>query len=301
SQIIPEWTNITLDNFELNLLQEQPDEASIYLYSNPMFLYKFLYFSSSSFTADSIRVRFGSGFLNFLFINQLISVLVTLLSGNLKLTKSERSELVEIIFGHIDFSLEMKFDNNQIVSIVTALLMSDVPHCFEQVFLTWKMWTIFTTEEQNKMLEVIVCNNYSEHEVKEKYREETLVMLYLFVLNKDTDNSSMCESFKNGITKIYGGAEGSDYNKVSTPLEYVEWYLFSVGEFNTVLLNLPNVFKSLNDFDLINLKKLVKIYLATNGKYLHSIHSNRKYKTHICYALTKFTQLNDQNRNEGVF
>ncbi|KAI5169354.1 hypothetical protein PAEPH01_0643 [Pancytospora epiphaga] len=202
------------------LMQGQLDVASVYSYSNSMFLDEFLHSPSPIFTADSIRVRFGSGFLNFLSTNQLTGVLMILLSRDLELTKAERSELVEMIFGCIDFSLNMRFNDNQIASIVTALLLTDVPHCFEQVFLTWKMWKVFTTEEQEKMLEGVI--NQID---KMKYDKETLVMLYLFVLNRDAINSNVCKVFKEHIIKTYGRSHTFHTlknDKYLDPIEYIK-------------------------------------------------------------------------------
>ncbi|KAI5168526.1 hypothetical protein PAEPH01_0207 [Pancytospora epiphaga] len=282
------------------LMQQQLENVSVYSYSNSMFLKNFLKFPSPIFTVDSIRVRFGSGFLNFLSTDQLIHVLATLLSSKLELTSAERTELVGMIFGCIDFSLEMNFNNDQIVSIVTVLLRSDVPHCFEQVFLTWKMWKVFTTEEQERILEVIGFNIDTVDEIGVKCGKETLVMLYLFVLNRDTDNSSMCEAFKESIVRRYGETQVLKKRDILDPCKYIKKNLLASNMLDTSLLDLPNVSKRLNDVILIKFKKLVRQNTSTKNRWPHSNHYGKRYKIHICYALTKFTLENAHSNSEGV-
>ncbi|KAI5175258.1 hypothetical protein PAEPH01_2127 [Pancytospora epiphaga] len=76
---------------------------------------------------------------------------------------------------------------------VVAMMRSNVPDYFEQVFLTWKMWYSFTIEEQELMLK----------DIKKEYKREILVMLYLFVVNRDENNLQQCEIFKNEIKNQY--------------------------------------------------------------------------------------------------
>ncbi|KAI5179056.1 hypothetical protein PAEPH01_2596, partial [Pancytospora epiphaga] len=287
----------TVSYAEQNLLQVFND-VSVYSYSNSMFLNRFLYFPSSNFTADSIRVRFGSGFLNFLSTNQLIRVLVTLLNRNLKLTETERTELVGIIFGCIDFSLEMSFDNTQVVNIVTALLMSDVPFCFEQVFLTWKMWKVFTIMEQIQMLWGVVGKIDHENETKKKYEKETMVMLYLFILNKDVANSNACEVFKQHIIKIYGNSHILNNDKIRISSKYIREILLIGNKLDTSLLDLPKMLKNLNNTDLTKFKNSIRRCISIRTEEVYSTHFGKRYKIHICYILTKFTPENTQNNNE---
>ncbi|KAI5168755.1 hypothetical protein PAEPH01_0393 [Pancytospora epiphaga] len=286
-----------ISNFEQNLVRQRPYVISVYSYSNPMFLYFFLHFPLSIFTLDSIRMRFGSGLLNFLSIDQVIRVLIALLNKDLKLTKAERQELVEMIFGHIDFSLKMRFNNNQIVSIVTALLSSDVPHCFEQVFLTWKMWKVFTTEEQEKMLEDVIGDNNQVDEMK--YKKETLVMLYLFILNRDEVNSSKCEVFKECIIEVYGITYIFNDYEFLTPSRYIKRNLLISDRLDTSLLDLPRVLRNLDDFNLTKFKELTRLCICTVNGRLRSTYYGKRYKIHIFYALTKFTREITENNNEG--
>ncbi|KAI5169415.1 hypothetical protein PAEPH01_0690 [Pancytospora epiphaga] len=285
-------------NLEENSIQQQPDGTCIYSYSNTQFLFLFLYLPSANFTIDSLRTRFGTGFLNFLSTDQLIRVLITLLERNLRLTKVERSELVEMIFGYIDFSLKMKFNNNQIVSIVTELMLSDVPHCFEQVFLTWKMWKVFTIEEQEQMLKNITSNIEQVNEIKMKYEKETLVMLYLFVLNKDAANSCMCEILKKGIVKIYGKTQ---FVNVNFNLDKYIKLNFPVADIlDTSLLDLPNILKNYDNIDLSEFKEFIRQTMRITNGSLRLIFHGRKYKIHTCYVFTKFTQISDQNGDKNV-
>ncbi|KAI5169724.1 hypothetical protein PAEPH01_0945 [Pancytospora epiphaga] len=282
------------------LMQQQLENVSVYSYSNSMFLKNFLKFPSPIFTVDSIRVRFGSGFLNFLSTNQLIQVLAALLSSKLELTSAERTELVGMIFGCIDFSLEMNFNNDQIVSIVTALLRSDISHCFEQVFLTWKMWKVFTMEEQEKVLKAIVFNTDTVDEIGVKYEKETLVMLYLFILNRDTANSSKCEAFKESIVKRYGETQALDDEDILDPYKYIKKNLSTSNMLDTSLLDLPNVLKKLKGAGLTNFKKIVRQNTSINNGLVYSNYYGKRYKIHICYALTKFTLENGQSNSGGV-
>ncbi|KAI5181960.1 hypothetical protein PAEPH01_2845, partial [Pancytospora epiphaga] len=265
-QVIPDEVD-TMSGYEYDPVQRRFDENEIYSYSNLTFLNKLLHYPSSSFTVNSIRIRFGSGFLNFLSTDQLIRVLVALLSNSVELTKPERSELVEIIFGHIDFSLEMGFNNGQIVSIVTALLMSDVPHCFEQVFLTWKMWKVFTMEEQEKMLKNVINNASLKDKNKKWYKRDTLVMLYLFVLNRDAANSSMCNVFKELVINIYDGIQALYNDAVPDPLKYIKWNLFTADMLDTSLLELPNILKGLDNSTLIEFKDDMMVYLSSKKRF----------------------------------
>ncbi|KAI5183695.1 hypothetical protein PAEPH01_2956, partial [Pancytospora epiphaga] len=126
---------------------------SPYNYPNGIFLSMLLcYHPGPHLTADSIRTRFKTGFLASLTTNQIVRVLTALLSKNLCFSPEERKELVEMVFGQIDFSLGENYNNDQIIRIITAILNSDVSECFEEVFLTHKMWYIFTSEEQERVL-----------------------------------------------------------------------------------------------------------------------------------------------------
>ncbi|KAI5175110.1 hypothetical protein PAEPH01_2119 [Pancytospora epiphaga] len=204
-----------------------------------------------------------------------------------------------MIFGHIDFSLEMNFNTKQIVSIVTTLLRSGVPNCFEQVFLTWKMWKVFTTKEQEKMLEGVISDTNQVDKIRLKYEKEILVMLYLFVLNKDTVNSSKCGVLMKSIIKIYGRTNILNDDEKLTPLKYIERNLLSADTLDTSLLDLPGVLKKLNTTNLISFKSLVRQCIgATEGK-LTSTYFGKRYKIHIYYTFTKFTQENAQSNNEG--
>ncbi|KAI5169729.1 hypothetical protein PAEPH01_0950 [Pancytospora epiphaga] len=301
------WKNLLMTteqkkirNYYKTQMQQQLNNISVYSYSNSMFLDKFLNSPLSNFTVDSIRIRFSSGFLNFLSTDQLTRVLTTLLSKDLKFTIAERSGLVEMIFGHIDLSLERYFNNNQIVRIVTALLSSDVPHCFEQVFLTWKMWRVFTTKEQEQMLENAVIDINQADKAREGYKKETLVMLYLFILNRDAVNSSICVIFKECIVKIHGRPWILDNVDILNSHEYIEKNLAAANMLDTSLLDLPNVLKKLSDTNLTKFKDFVKQDINTEKGMLYSTCFGKRYKIHICYALTKFTREIAQNNDEGV-
>ncbi|KAI5177024.1 hypothetical protein PAEPH01_2433, partial [Pancytospora epiphaga] len=301
------WSNLLMAtgqkkirNHYKRLMQQQLENVSVYSYSNSMFLNGFINFPSPIFTVDSIRVRFGSGFLNFLSTDQLIHVLATLLSSKLELTSAERTELVGMIFGCIDFSLEMNFNNDQIVRIVTTLLRSDSPHYFEQVFLTWKMWKVFTAEEQEKVLEAIVFNTDTVDEIGVKYGKETLVMLYLFILNRDTVNSNKCEALKESIVKRYGETQALDDEDILDPYKYIKKNLSTSDTLDPSLLDLPNVLKKLKGTDLTNFKKFVRQNTSVNYGPVYSDYYGRRYKIHIFYALTKFTLENAQSNSGGV-
>ncbi|KAI5176655.1 hypothetical protein PAEPH01_2417, partial [Pancytospora epiphaga] len=115
-------------------------DMSPYSHSNSVFLCMLFYYPGPYLTADSIRTRFKTGLLGTLSTNQIIRTLTALLNKNLCLSLEERRELVETVFGQIDFSLDVEYSKNQTIKIITAILKSDVPEFFEEVFLTWKMW-----------------------------------------------------------------------------------------------------------------------------------------------------------------
>ncbi|KAI5170905.1 hypothetical protein PAEPH01_1541, partial [Pancytospora epiphaga] len=175
--------------------------------------------------------------------------------------------------------------------------MSDIPHCFEQVFLTWKMWKVFTMKEQEKMLEGIIYNIDQMDEIRKGYERETVVMLYLFVLNRDTDNSYMCEIFKESIIKSFGEIRVLYDGDISKALKYIKWHLFTADKLDTSLLDLPNI---LNSSSLAEIKEFVKTHLSSKRRYLSSAYPSKKYEIHLCYALTKFTRVRAQNDNESV-
>ncbi|KAI5177068.1 hypothetical protein PAEPH01_2458 [Pancytospora epiphaga] len=298
AKIIDENPSVVLIS-EQNLIPQLFGNDFVYEYSNSLFLFLFLHFPSPSFTADSIRVRFGSGFLSFLSIDQSVRVLAVLLSSELELTNTERCELVELIFGCFDFSLEMNFNNDQIVSIVEALLSSNVPYCFEQVFLTWKMWKVFTTEEQERMLKSVIINKMDKARIK--YDRETLMMLYLFVLNRDEANANSCEVFKVRILEMYGEPQVLNNDEsLLTFSEYIERILLVANTLDTSLLELPNVLKSFDDIILTEFKKFTRERICAVKGFLNSIYFGKKYKIHICYALTKFTPEKAQDSSESV-
>ncbi|KAI5176592.1 hypothetical protein PAEPH01_2390 [Pancytospora epiphaga] len=117
----------------------QLTEGSPYDYTNSTFLNKLLHSPSLFITAESIRMRFSGQFLSFLSSDQVIRVLIVLLKNKLELAKEDQKEFIEMIFGHIDYSLELVITKDQVVMLVEKMMRSNVPDYFEQVFLTWKM------------------------------------------------------------------------------------------------------------------------------------------------------------------
>ncbi|KAI5168697.1 hypothetical protein PAEPH01_0343 [Pancytospora epiphaga] len=277
----------------------QPAEDPSYEYSNSTFLFNFLHFPSPLITAGSIRVRFGAHFLSFLSSSQLIRVLIALLENKLELSNEDQKEFIETIFGHIDYSLELVITKDQVVVLVEAMMKSNVPDYFEQVYLTWKMWYSFTMEEQELMLK----------DVKREYKRETRMMLYLFVVNRDGNNSRQCEIFKNEIKSQY---KKSRFCDVEYPLEkfvterknhHVKVFFIILNTFDTCLLDIPRVFKSLDNNAIIAFRDFFR-----NSFFIQDIRYSSdilKYKIHVCYAFTKFTpefeQTNDGETNSRLY
>ncbi|KAI5170039.1 hypothetical protein PAEPH01_1197 [Pancytospora epiphaga] len=228
-------------------------------------------------------MRFSGQFLSFLSSDQVIRVLIVLLENKLELASEDQKEFIEMIFGHIDYSLKLVITKDQVVMLVEAMMRSNVSECFEQVFLTWKMWYSFTVNEQELMLK----------NAKREYKREILVMLYLFVVNRDEDNSHQCEIFKNDIKKQYKetGTSNKGYLLADIVMEVGNWQngilRTIIDIFGTCLLDLPLVFKDLNKYDVGAFWNFFK----KNFFYTHhSIKSEvLMYKSHVCYALTKFT------------
>ncbi|KAI5177599.1 hypothetical protein PAEPH01_2489, partial [Pancytospora epiphaga] len=281
-----------------NLIVSQPTEDSSYKYSNSTFLNKLLRFPSPFITADSIRMRFSGQFLSFLSSEQVIRVLIVLLENELELSNEDQKELIEMMFGHIDYSLELVITKEQVVMLVEAMMRSSVPDYFEQVFLTWKMWYSFTIEEQELMLKG----------VKREYKKEILVMLYLFVVNRDEDNSRQCEIFKNNIKDQYKETrvlkERYSLNDVVIKLRKWENRVLCtiLNTFDICLLDIPVVFGSLDKYAITSFRNFFRKY--SFGWCQGNERRILRYKSHVCYAFTKFTseleQANDLEESGDV-
>ncbi|KAI5173111.1 hypothetical protein PAEPH01_1852, partial [Pancytospora epiphaga] len=173
---------------------------------------------------------------------------------------------------------------------ITAILNSDVSECFEEVFLTHKMWYIFTSEEQERVLKN--CYFDLSKDDQKKYKRETLVMLYLFLLNKDETNSKMCREFMKEVVKNYGKGEIYKNNKTLKTLidnydSHTEEILLLIKTFDSCLLNLPSVMRKV---DASSFKAYTRKEFYSPSK-THKYYGAR-YKVHVCYALSKFTMEN---------
>ncbi|KAI5180284.1 hypothetical protein PAEPH01_2723, partial [Pancytospora epiphaga] len=217
---------------------------SPYSYPNSIFLYVLIYYHKPHLTADSIRTRFKTGFLSLLPKDKIIHVLIALVRRELNLSPADRRELIGTVFGQIDFSLEVEYERKEVIEIITAILKSDVPECFEEVFLTWKMWDVFTCEEQVKIL--VECYFKLDRNDRKKYKRETLVMLYLFLFNRNNPNSEMCKLFKKEIIESYGQTiffrRGGRLEHVIAGPSFSESILMDIlSTFDSCLLDLPNI------------------------------------------------------------
>ncbi|KAI5169685.1 hypothetical protein PAEPH01_0918 [Pancytospora epiphaga] len=276
----------------------QSSEGSSYDYSNSTFLNMLLHSPVSFITAESIRMRFSGQFLSFLSSDQVIRVLIVLLENKLELLDEDQKEFIKMIFGHVDYSLELVITKNQVVMLVEAMMKSNVPDYFEQVFLTWKMWYSFTVREQEIMLK----------DVKMKYKREILVMLYLFVMNRDEDNSQQCEIFKDNIKNQYKkpGISKKKSSLANIIIKKGIWLNKAlhiiIDTFDTCLLDIPVVFKDLNKYDVGAFWNFFKENLFS--RYHISKSDALMYKSHVCYALTKFTreigQINSLEQSSNV-
>ncbi|KAI5170323.1 hypothetical protein PAEPH01_1336 [Pancytospora epiphaga] len=260
----------------------QPTEDFSYEYSNSAFLYNFLRSPSPFITADSIRVRLSGQFLSFLSSDQVIRVLIVLLENKLELSKEDQKEFIETIFGHIDYSLELVITKDQVVMLVEAMMRSSVPDYFEYVFLTWKMWYSFTMKEQELMLK----------DAKREHKREILVMLYLFVINKDEDNSQQCEIFKNNIKNLYmkTGIFINGHTLENVVIRKNYWKSIVIHDIlntlDTCLVDIPALFKSIGEKAVTPFCEYLKVYIFAQHK--NSIPHSLRYGIHVCYVLTKF-------------
>ncbi|KAI5176499.1 hypothetical protein PAEPH01_2316, partial [Pancytospora epiphaga] len=285
-------------NYIISILYDKLNMLPPHTLTNGTFLLVLLSSSRPNLTADSIRTRFKMGFLNLLTKNQILRVLSALLRNELTLQKDKRIELVEMVFGHIDFSTEMEFSVDQVTQLIIAILNSEVPECFEQVFLTWKMWGIFGIEQQ----EAIFNSYYLNLEKGRIYYRETLVMLYLFILNRDRPNAEICKNFHSDIKAKYG--EDQVYNENFTlrdvilhPYLHIPNMCHIVNTFDNCLLDLPEVLKKTNTRNLKNFTKM-----EFNMRHKETIFNGQRYKIHFCYVLTKFNQdyFNGENSDIGL-
>ncbi|KAI5170057.1 hypothetical protein PAEPH01_1215, partial [Pancytospora epiphaga] len=292
-KLIKKYESYNMPEQSHSLAISQSAEGSPYDYTNSTFLNKLLHSPSLFITADSIRMRFSGQFLSFLSSDQIIRVLIVLLENKLELAKEDQKEFIEMIFGHIDYSLELVITKDQVVVLVEAMMRSNVPDYFEQVFLTWKMWYSFTENDQETMLK----------DTKKEHKREILVMLYLFVMNKDEDNSQQCEIFKNNIKDQYKetGILKEGYLAKDVVIERNGWVFtllcIILDTFDTCLLDIPEVFKGLDRDTVISFCNFFR-------EQFFSCDKNPKvqflrYKSHVCYAFTKFTPEFEQTNNLG--
>ncbi|KAI5170458.1 hypothetical protein PAEPH01_1447 [Pancytospora epiphaga] len=298
SEPIKEYESYDMPEQSHSSVIPQLTESSPYDYSNSTFLNKLLHSPSPFITADSIRVRLSGQFLSFLSSDQVIRVLIVLLENKLELANEDQKEFIEMIFGHIDYSLELVITKDQVVMLVEAMMRSNVSECFEQVFLTWKMWYSFTVEEQETMLK----------DTNKEHKREILTMLYLFVVNRDEDNSQQCEIFKNNIKDEYKkvGTSNEGYSLADIIINWgyrkVEILRTIIDTFDTCLLDIPVVFKDLNKYDLGTFLNFLKRNLFS--EYHIGKSDVLMYKSHVCYAFTKFTQeigqINSSEQSDDV-
>ncbi|KAI5171462.1 hypothetical protein PAEPH01_1646 [Pancytospora epiphaga] len=270
---------------------------SPYNYTNGVFLYMLFCPLFPNLTADSIRTRFKMGFLNLLTTNQIVRVIYSLLKDELSINNEERIELVEMVFGHIDFASELDFSVDQVSTITMAIFSSEVPEVFEQVFLTWKMWGIFGIEQQNAIFNSY-CSNVAEGKV---YKRETLVMLYLFVLNKDEPNLETWKELKEDIKLKFGKGLGCRCGNamlkvIVKPYRYKNIIKLIVDTFDNCLLDLPEILNTLNTS---NFKKYTKAKFYKHDRKAY--YYGKKYKIHVCYVFSKFSQdnINNQESNDN--
>ncbi|KAI5178517.1 hypothetical protein PAEPH01_2564, partial [Pancytospora epiphaga] len=224
---------------------------------------------------------------------QVIRVLIVLLENKLGLSNEDQKEFIEIMFGHIDYSLDLVITKEQVAMLVEAIMRSNVPDYFEQVFLTWKMWYNFTVEEQEMMLK----------DAKKEHKREILVMLYLFVVNRNDVNSQQCEIFKNVIKNQYKEIgvlkDGHTLTDVVIMMDNrnVEVLRIILNTFDTCLLDLPEVFKCIGSKAVDTFRNLFKRQFFTYKQ--NTKRQSSRYKSHVCYTFTKFTQEFKQDSDLG--
>ncbi|KAI5168756.1 hypothetical protein PAEPH01_0394 [Pancytospora epiphaga] len=265
-----------------------------YEYSNFRFLKMLLYSPSPSITADSIRTRFGAQFFSFLSPRQIVRVLGVLLENRLQLSSENQREFIEKIFGHIDYSPMVVIPKEQLVILVETMMKSSVPEYFEQVFLTWKLWYDFTTEDQELMLKNI--------NVKRGYKRETLVMLYLFVISIDGNNSQWCEILRSNIRSHYedNGIIKKGYKLKDIVIKGERWETEMICNlfetFDMCLLDLSEVFKNMDGEVILPFRNYIRVHFF--AQHHGAIPYCPRYKIHVCYVLTKFTKDSLQKINE---
>ncbi|KAI5174810.1 hypothetical protein PAEPH01_2100, partial [Pancytospora epiphaga] len=292
-ELIEDYEPYDIPEQSHSLLVTQTIEGSPYEYSNSTFIDKLLHSPSPFIMSDAIRMRFSGLFLSFLSSEQVIRLLLVLLENKLGLSKKDQKEFIETIFGHIDYSLELVIAKAQVIMLIEAIMRSRVPNYFEQVFLTWKMWYSFTVEDQEKMLKYF----------KKEHKREILVMLYLFVINRDEANSQQCEIFKNNIKNQYKeiGVFKDGYTLKDVVIKMdnrnVEVLHIILNTFDTCLLDLPEVFKSMDENTVIAFRDFFNFYFFSWRRSDEP--QFFRYKSHVCYALTKFTREFKQANDVG--
>ncbi|KAI5182503.1 hypothetical protein PAEPH01_2896, partial [Pancytospora epiphaga] len=100
--------------------------------------------------------------------------------------------------------------------------------------------------------------------------------------------------------EMYGTTSILNDSKNLTPLEYIEKDLLFADTLDVSLLVLPGVLKNLSFIHLTVVKNFVKGCIGCGRGNLGSAYFGKRYKIHICYALTKFTCENTQSNNDAV-
>ncbi|KAI5169440.1 hypothetical protein PAEPH01_0715 [Pancytospora epiphaga] len=236
-------------------------------------------------TPEYLEAKITPDFLKLLDIDDIIAIIESILEPELGLPRKDTNNIMRRIFKFIDNKPDLVITSERASKIIIGILTSKTPECFEQVYLTFKMWDVITHKQQNNLINVIGSGVY-------EIPRETFIMLYLFI-SRPTDNIISPKELKEWFIMSYMHQYPSDLLYDSKTLEnvliYPDQMMIELTEiannFDGSLIYLPEILKKLKDNVLFE-SNIVE-YLTNNLK-------DAKYATHIIMGLIKHYKLTNQ-------
>ncbi|KAI5168792.1 hypothetical protein PAEPH01_0425 [Pancytospora epiphaga] len=265
---------------------------SVHLYGSFNFLYILFSNKHNTPTYKSIEAALSPVFFHSLSTDQFIDAMECILDNGFNLGSDDVKKVIEVFFGYIDCSPNMKLHPNDICRIIKVILASNNPDSFECVYLTWRMWGVVTCEQQVEIMNLI-------QELPEKLPRETFIMLYLFILNpiggENVNPEGLSEWFINEYKKVY--PDTFEYKKedmenvCSHRVHFEEMFDFFSMPLNGSLMYFPDILQNSKCCDNIQL------YFSqyTTGKRLSA-----KYSLHILYAFVRHRKSGAGNKTEDI-
>ncbi|KAI5169366.1 hypothetical protein PAEPH01_0652 [Pancytospora epiphaga] len=253
--------------------------SSGHLYSSFNFLYILFSNKHNMLTYESIEAALSPAFFHSLSTDQFIDAMECILNNGFNLSFDDVKNVIELFFGYMDCSPNMKLLPNDVCRIIKVILASNNPDSFECVYLTWRMWGVITCKQQVEIMDLI-------QELPQKLPREVFIMLYLFILNpidRENENSEgLREWFISKYADVY--LDVVKYEKETLrrrclvkkfSKETMQFFLMS---FNGALMYFPDI---LQDLECC---KNIQQYLS---QYATGTRFTAKYFLHGLYAFVR--------------